>query len=90
MDKEIRELRQEAKATFSPAKFSKSARLERKANAIEKDKNKIRELEEPNTFILQVVNALKVSSTTFRSIIAIRRYLLANRVAFELHQSCAV
>jgi hypothetical protein len=60
MDGEISRLRQEAKDIFSPSNFSKAAIKERKANALEKEKEQLRKQMAPNSKYLQAVNVAKV------------------------------
>ena len=60
MDSEIRTLRQEAKDLFSPSNFSKSAIKERKANALEKQKEQKRKDMSPDPKYLRGINVAKV------------------------------
>lgn len=60
MDREISRLRQEAKDMFSPHQFAKSAKIERKANALEKQKTEVTK-KGPSVRIKHIGNVVKVS-----------------------------
>lgn len=60
IDLDILTLRQEAKDLFSPSNFSKAAIKERKANALEKQKDQKRKDMAPDPRYLRGVNVAKV------------------------------